>query len=191
MKALFKVVFSLVVLLISLTVVRAEFPLTILHTNDVHARFVSFNDRQRPCEKADLDSNKCYGGAARRMTALKKFRKEDPNVLTLDAGDQFQGTLWYTALKWQPIAEYMNIMNYDVMAFGNHEFDDGLSGLEPFVRNLSTPIVNSNIEDLGSPLKDLYQTKIIKEIGGQKIGKARSFAMGHGALRHSALPFQA
>lgn len=93
----------------------AEFPLTILHTNDVHARFVSFNERQRPCESADLKSNKCWGGAARRQAAMKKFLKEDKNVLKLDAGDQFQGTLWYTALKWQPIAQYMNVMKYDVM----------------------------------------------------------------------------
>lgn len=56
-------------------------------------------------------------------------------------------------------------------AFGNHEFDDGMTGLEPFVRNLSTPIANSNIEDKGSPIRDLYNRKSIKEIGGQKVGK--------------------
>jgi 2',3'-cyclic-nucleotide 2'-phosphodiesterase (5'-nucleotidase family) len=169
MKNYFTTYFTFLIIIFGLTL--ADFPLTILHTNDVHARFLSFNDRQRPCEKKDVQSNHCWGGAARRQTAMKKFMAEDENVIKLDAGDQFQGTIWYTALKWEPIAQYMNIMKYDAMAFGNHEFDDGLRGLEPFVRNLSTPIVNSNIEDMGSPIKDLYNRKIIKEIDGEKIGK--------------------
>lgn len=121
---------------------------TILHTNDVHARFESYNSQSKTCTEIDKKNGHCYGGAARRMTAVKKFRKEYKNVLLLDGGDQFQGTLWYTALKWEPIAAYMNAINYTAMAFGNHEFDDGEEGLESFIRNLNFPVVNSNIECL-------------------------------------------
>lgn len=148
-----------------------DFALTILHTNDVHAHFLSFNDRQQPCTEKDINSSTCWGGAARRQTALKRFAAADENVLKLDAGDQYQGTIWYTALKWEPIAKYLNLMKYDAMTFGNHEFDDGVQGLEPFVRNLTTPIVVSNINDKGSKLNGLFKKDLVKVVGGEKIGK--------------------
>ena len=51
------------------------------------------------------------------------------NVIVLDAGDQFQGSLFYTTYKGAAEAEFMEKIGFDAMAVGNHEFDDGPEGL--------------------------------------------------------------
>jgi 5'-nucleotidase len=61
-------------------------------------------------------------------------------------------------------------MKYDAVAFGNHEFDNGIEGLEPYLRALNTTVVNSNIRDHGSAIKNLFKPRLIKNIGGQRIG---------------------
>lgn len=165
--------FSIGIFLFFLTATTCDdsFDLTILHTNDVHARFYQFNSMGGRCTAEDLANSTCYGGAARRLSAVKMLRKQYPNVVVLDAGDQFQGTLWYSLLKWEPIAHVMNSIGYDGMAFGNHEFDDGLVGLTPFVKNLTFPVVNSNIQPSGTDFDQIYKrSHIIQFENGQKVG---------------------
>ena len=91
------------------------FQLTILHTNDVHARIEQTNKYGGRCMPADSAANKCYGGVARRQTVIKRIRKTHPNVLLLDAGDQFQGTVWFTIYEGSASSFFMNQLNYDVM----------------------------------------------------------------------------
>ena len=61
--------------------------ITILHTNDVHSYIDPF--------PADHPKNPNMGGVARRATLIENIRKENPNVLLLDAGDIFQGTPYF------------------------------------------------------------------------------------------------
>lgn len=154
---------------------------TILHTNDIHSRFVSFDSKMKPCDNTNgQQSNKCWGGAARRLTAIKQMRSKYENVLLLDGGDQFQGTLWYTILKWKPISEIVSAMKYDAMSFGNHEFDDGLIhndkklgdiGLVPYLQKVNATFVATNLESTSdSPMKSLYKKYHIVEVGGQRFG---------------------
>ena len=75
-----------------------------------------------------LDADKCYGGIARLATAIKDVRNKDENVILLNAGDIFQGTVWYSEFKWRPMAKFTNILNitaavgvpHSVMYFGIH-----------------------------------------------------------------------
>ena len=96
------------------------------------------------------------------------------NVLFLNGGDHFQGTIWYTFQKWKVVAKFVKVMAHDVMALGNHEFDDGVEGLVPFIRNVSEnnvknlPIVCSNIETSGQ-LKQLLRPSVVLERNGKKI----------------------
>ena len=64
--------------------------MTIIHTNDVHAHFLESDARGSPCK----EPGNCYGGVARRVTAINQIREdtEHENILILDAGDQSQGT---------------------------------------------------------------------------------------------------
>jgi 5'-nucleotidase len=57
------------------------------------------------------------------------------------------------------------------MALGNHEFDDGVDGLVPFLTNMTDlPILSCNIDVSNEPkLKNLIKPSIIKEFEGRKI----------------------
>lgn len=67
--------------------------LTLVHTNDVHARFDEFNDLGLDCKAEDIAKNNCFGGIARIGYSINKIRKEKQNVLLFDAGDEFTGTM--------------------------------------------------------------------------------------------------
>ncbi|NME07616.1 5'-nucleotidase C-terminal domain-containing protein [Psychrobacillus sp. BL-248-WT-3] len=145
-----------------------NFKLSIMHTNDTHAQ---------------LDN------VAKRVTAVKDFRKEKPSALLIDAGDVFSGTLYFNEFQGQADLEFMNLMKYDVMTLGNHEFDlgsssEGHKALAEFIKKSKFPIVSSNVdfsEDVN--LQGLFNVKvtssakdgqiysgIIKVVNGQKIG---------------------
>ncbi|MCP4651586.1 MAG: hypothetical protein GY853_16110 [PVC group bacterium] len=64
----------------------------------------------------------------------------------------------------------MNLLEYDAMAFGNHEFDDGIEGVLPFLEEISFPVVNSNIDASGTKLHKRFQKFLIKQFGAEKIG---------------------
>lgn len=93
----------------------SAFELVILHTNDVHARVDETNKYGAACSAGDKESGKCYGGAARRQTAINQERAAHGNVLLLDAGDQFQGTTWFSYYKGLATAHFMNLLGYDAM----------------------------------------------------------------------------
>ena len=92
-----------------------DFTLTISHTNDVHARFEEASKHGGPCRQTSKRAKKCYGGVARRATAVKKIRRENEHVILLDAGDQFQGTTWFYVHKGAAAAHFMNRLGYDAM----------------------------------------------------------------------------
>ena len=94
------------------------YDLTILHTNDVHARIEETNKYGAKCSKTDQEAAACYGGVARRFTAIKEIRRTHKNVVLLDAGDQFQGTLWFNMYKGTEARIFMNRLGYDAMVSG-------------------------------------------------------------------------
>jgi len=111
----------------------AEFSITILHTNDFHARFEPISRFDSGCGEEDNLAGKCFGGSARMLTAIETAKARTDNWLLVDGGDQFQGTLFYQYYKGKAAAEMMNKMGYDAMTVGNHEFDDGPEVLRGFV----------------------------------------------------------
>lgn len=160
------------VLALSASGAFADFELNILHTNDFHSRVEAINKFDSTCSAEEAGKNECFGGVARMKTAIdsRKAELKDANVLVLDAGDQFQGSLFYTTYKSAPIAEFMNGMGYDAMAIGNHEFDDGPEELARFIDALKFPMVSGNVlAGLNTPIADKYKPYVIKEFGGEKV----------------------
>ena len=49
---------------------------------------------------------------------------------------RFQGTAWYTKLKYGPMVEFGNLLNYTAMGVGNHDFDDSVDGFVPFAEQV-------------------------------------------------------
>ncbi|MBC7524556.1 MAG: metallophosphatase [Flavobacterium sp.] len=95
--------------------------ITILHTNDVHSYIDPF--------PADHPRNPNMGGVARRATLINEIRQENPNVLLLDAGDIFQGTPYFNYYGGELEFKLMNMMQYEIVTIGNHDFDNGIEGL--------------------------------------------------------------
>ncbi|ORZ37346.1 Metallo-dependent phosphatase-like protein, partial [Catenaria anguillulae PL171] len=127
------------------------FNMTLIHTNDLHARFDQFSRSGIDCTAADIANKTCYGGIARIKTITDKIRATEPNVYMLDAGDQFQGTMFYSYYKGNITAEFMNAFGYDAFSIGNHEFDDGPAHLAKFLRKLHVPALSSNIDTAAEP----------------------------------------
>lgn len=152
----------------------ADYQLNILHINDLHSRIEPINKSDSTCSAADAEKKECFGGIARVKGAIDARRAElgpNANILVLDAGDQFQGSLFYTQYKSGPVAEFMNGIGFDAMAIGNHEFDDGPAELLKLINAVKFPIISGNtkIAD-GSELKDKFKGYVVKEMGGQKVG---------------------
>ena len=144
-----------------------DFTLTIIHTNDVHAHYEPFDSSGGSC---DADEE-CWGGSARTAGMIDKIRGEGGNVLLVDAGDQFQGTLFFNQYKGQDARELMNDIGYQVMTLGNHEFDSGPDVLTAFVEQVQFPIVSANLEiapDMA--LAPLVKPWLVLEVGGEKVG---------------------
>jgi len=136
------------------------FSLTILHTNDVHGAYGPYN------AAADATTD---GGAARQMTVLNQIRAEGGNVLLLDGGDRFTGTLFHQQWRGEDAARIMNVMEYDAMTVGNHEFDDGNEVLGKFVDAVTFPLVTANVT-FGPDLADKIKPYAIIEVDGEQIG---------------------
>lgn len=115
--------------------------LTILHTNDIHSHYDSFEPWGEPLQ----------GGVARLASAIESVRDEADNVLLLDAGDQFQGTLYFTVGGANVVADVMNEIGYNAMVLGNHEFDSGPGELARFIELAEFPVISANVDATSDP----------------------------------------
>ncbi|TEA39659.1 5'-nucleotidase [Globicephala melas] len=144
--------------------------LTILHTNDVHSRLEQTSEDSSKC----VNASRCVGGVARLATKVRQIRRAEPHVLLLDAGDQYQGTIWFTVYKGAEVAHFMNALRYDAMALGNHEFDNGVEGLiDPLLKEARFPILSANIKakgPLASQISGLYLPYKILPVGDEVVG---------------------
>ncbi len=151
----------------------ADFTLTILHINDWHSRIESNNKYESTCSAEEESKDECIGGAARLVTAIAERRKalEGQNVLLLNGGDNFQGSLFYATYKGAVEAEFLNQMKFDAMTVGNHEFDDGEDALVPFLEKVQFPVLSANVHpNAQSKVGDRIKPSIVMDVGGQKIG---------------------
>lgn len=138
----------------------ADFTLTVLHTNDLHAHAEPTTVR-----------GKSYGGYARLATMLAKAKAADINPILLDAGDVFQGTLFFNVYVGLADLAFMNTVGYDAMAVGNHEFDRGPQALADFAKLAKFPILSANLDITAEPLlTGLVQPSTVIEVDGQRIG---------------------
>lgn len=92
--------------------------LLILHTNDMHARFEETSRSSGTCSQRG--SGKCVGGFARVASVVKSARKaaqegKGRQVLFLNAGDTFTGTVWFGVHKTKIAVDFMNLLAPDAM----------------------------------------------------------------------------
>lgn len=159
----------------------AEYRLHVLHINDFHSRIEAINGFDSTCSAEEAAAGECFGGAARVATKIRELRESlraaGENVIVLDAGDQFQGSLMYTTYKGAVEAEMMQAIGFDAMAVGNHEFDDGPEGFSAFLQKVTFPVVSGNIDVSASDvLAGRVQDHVVLEVGGERIGIVSALA---------------
>ncbi|HEY0868673.1 MAG TPA: 5'-nucleotidase C-terminal domain-containing protein [Fimbriimonas sp.] len=134
--------------------------LTLIHTNDLHAH---------------VDPVKVgkgtYGGYARQITLINQLKATKKNPLVLNGGDTFQGTLYFNVYNGLADAAFMNLVGYQAMAVGNHEFDKGPETLASFIKRVRFPLLAANLDVSGDPaLKGLIQPHTVFTIENEKVG---------------------
>ncbi len=136
---------------------KKPFELTIIHVNDNHAN-------HEPQSSGD-------GGDSRQASVIRQIRSEVKHHLTLDAGDRFTGTLFHTQYKGLDNPPFLNMLGFQAMAIGNHEFDEGDEGLAAFIREVNCPILAANVDVSRSPsLNGKIRPYTIITMGGEDIG---------------------
>jgi 5'-nucleotidase len=176
-----KLCLSSAVLGLSAGLAQADFTLHVLHINDFHSRIEPVNAFDSTCSAEDAAENKCFGGIARLTAKIAELRAEiaaeGGNVIVLDAGDQFQGSLFYTTYKGEVLAEFMEGIGFDAMALGNHEFDDGPDGLAGFLDKVTFPVISGNLDvSQSNQLAGRVQNHVVLEVGGEKVGIVSALA---------------
>jgi 5'-nucleotidase len=151
------------------------YTLHVLHINDFHSRIEPINRFDSTCPAAEDAEGKCFGGVARLATAINslrdRLRAEGQNVIVLDAGDQFQGSLFFTTYRGAAEAEFMETIGFDAMVLGNHEFNNGPEGLAPLLERVTFPVLAGNIDIApANPIAGRVQRHAVLEVGGERIG---------------------
>ena len=151
------------------------FSLALLHINDMHSRIDEISRFNTNCSPADAEESNCFGGAARLATAIRERRAALDAAgmahVTLDAGDQSQGTLYYTTYGGRAEVEMMNAIGFDAMTLGNHEFNRGPESLARMLDLAEFPIVSGNVKTAsGSPLDGKIADHLVIERGGERVG---------------------
>ncbi|TBH20716.1 bifunctional metallophosphatase/5'-nucleotidase [Thermus thermamylovorans] len=143
---------------------QGAFTLTLVHTNDTHAHL-------EPTELTLSGQRVRVGGVAQRIAFFDRLRTARRNVLFLDAGDVFQGTLYFNQYRGLADRFFMHRALYRVMALGNHEFNLGPGHLAEFVRGARFQVVSANLGLEREPrLKGLVAPFAVVSVGGERVG---------------------
>lgn len=136
--------------------------LTILHTNDTHSNLDPF-----PLNHAKHPG---LGGVSRRFEIIQEIRALEKNVLTLDAGDIFQGTPYFNRYGGELEMKVMQRIGYDAATMGNHDFDGGMDGFLKAKQHAQFPFICSNYDFKNTTLDGHTKRFHMFEKDGFKIG---------------------
>jgi 5'-nucleotidase len=136
---------------------KVDFWLTVLHNNDAESKLIAQTTDDGP-----------YAGVARFKALVDKLKvraltgrpSSSPHakrgVVMLSSGDNFlAGAQWAASLaKGVPFYDSLaiNLIGYDAMSIGNHEFDFGPDVLADFIRGTKdVPFLSANLDVSGEP----------------------------------------
>lgn len=136
--------------------------LTILHTNDVHSHIDPFPPTH--------PKNPNMGGVARRAALIESIKKENPNVLLLDAGDSFQGTPYFNYYGGELEFKLMSKMGYHATTIGNHEFDSGIDNLAAQMQHADFKILSANYDFKNTVMNGFVKPYLVFIQDGIRVG---------------------
>ncbi len=123
---------------------------TIFHMNDIHSNIKNF---------------------AKVAKIVKEAKMKNKNVYLFNCGDNFSGNPIVDQFdpRGEPLLILFKLMNFDVLALGNHDFDYGHKVLRRFILKSSFRTLCANFEDTKGLLKNVSPYTILKTDGGLKI----------------------
>ncbi len=140
---------------IALMIPQKREPLQIIFTNDSHSQIEPLNGK---------------GGYEARAYIIDSLRNINTNTILLDAGDFVQGTPYFNLYGGRAETLGYNLMGYDVMTLGNHEFDNGIDSLANLINMMDYKVVCANLDFGTTPLSNLVQPYTILQRKGWRVG---------------------
>ncbi|KAJ1769839.1 hypothetical protein LPJ74_003686 [Coemansia sp. RSA 1843] len=133
-----------------------QYSLRLVHTNDMHAHFLPQDDYGDTCDpqsvlSGDQDTPGCVGGSAYVKAVVDHLQLGEgvggkKNTILLNAGDEFQGSVYNTLFKGNMSADLLNVFAIDALALGNHEWDHGPRHLAKYLDKVRAPAICANLE---------------------------------------------
>ena len=134
--------------------VQAEH-LVIIAANDTHSQIEPASDG--------------LGGVLRRRAIYDHIRSQNPNTVTVHAGDAVQGTVFFSLYGGEVEYALMDSLGYDMIILGNHEFDNGMDEIAKYYRNIHAKKLSANYEMSGTPLEGMFEPYVIKRYGDKRV----------------------
>ncbi|MBR3101480.1 MAG: bifunctional metallophosphatase/5'-nucleotidase [Muribaculaceae bacterium] len=131
-----------------------------------HVTFIAVNDTHSQIEPASDGT----GGLLRRRAIYDQLRRENPNTITVHAGDAVQGTVFFSLYRGEVEYSAMDSLGYDIIILGNHEFDNGINDIAHYYKNIKATKLSANYDLSGTPLEGLFQPYVIKAYGDKRVG---------------------
>lgn len=139
-----------------------DIALTILFTGDHHEQVLPLKEPSK---------GNIAGGVARRHTLIQELRREAgaDRVILVDAGDLFYGTAKSGASRVDIDCAAYQLMGYDAVSIGNHDFDYGRETLQKCIHTYSMPWVSATLIDIETQ-RHYLKPYVVKTIEGIRIG---------------------
>ncbi|KAJ2877787.1 hypothetical protein FB639_003618 [Coemansia asiatica] len=132
---------------------NTQYSLRLIHTNDMHAHFLPYDSNGDSCDPArpTNGTDRCVGGSAYVKAVVDHLQLADrvngvANTILLNAGDEFEGTLYHVLFKGNVSADLLNAFHVDALSLGNHEFDLGPEHLARYLARVHAPALCANLE---------------------------------------------
>ena len=136
----------------------------------VEIQFLNISDWHAQLDPLFIFPIGSFGGAAELSTYFQNERDENPNTLTITAGDAFGGSPPLSNFFDEvPAVLSMNLMGFDADTFGNHNFDAGIEKLQDLIDIATFDYVSANLENRDDNLTGVEDFQIF-DVGGVIVG---------------------
>ncbi len=115
------------------------------------------------------NASRIVGGISRIATLIDGVKTEHPGAVVVTGGDDLMGVFFQT-FDGKAVFSLLSQSGYDLMAFGNHEFDKRSGVLADALGSASFTPLCTDLNVTGTPLQGRCRPWEIREIDGVKVG---------------------